>query len=149
MKTIYIALLLSALTGTLKADDLADAKTAFNLLREYQKTDDIRSVDLFSLEVSVTFILTDGTAYQTNDIPAETFFHILREGIAQKKGNNETYKNVKFVKRDSVVVLDCMVVHADSKKAEPLHLEYAKSKDDGMLRITKAVVTVPVEKLPE
>jgi uncharacterized protein YceK len=76
--------------------DIRDAKAAFATLVEYQKTDDARSLDLFSQTCPVTFI--NGDTKKTVVWPPDKFRESLKQQIALKNGDKDTYEDVHYSK---------------------------------------------------
>jgi hypothetical protein len=144
MKAIHIALILLTFTLIARADNISDVQKAFDTFVKYQKTDDPRGVDLFAKDVSVTFTFTDGQQQNTKTLPSDAFFENLKSEIAKKKGNNDTYKDIKITEKDGIISVDCSLVDGATKKSTPYHQEYVKTPEG--LKISKIVLTVFVAK---
>lgn len=147
MKLILVAVLLSLAITQSRGDDIPDAKAAFATLQEYQKTDDIRSPDLFATNCTVTLAVTDGTNRRTLVVPDGKFRVMLTNAIARKEGNSDVYEDAIYTQEGSSVRMSCTVLFADSGKRGPLTVLYARDSD-GKLRIKEMKLTKPVEKLP-
>lgn len=143
MKTLITLLGIALLSSFAIADDLADAKKAFTILSEYQKTDDERSPELFSKHCAVTFIFSDGTNEKATVIPIEAFIDSMQKAIAEKKGTKETYEDVKYSAETSGVRVTANVRYPKSGRKGPFSALYRRD-DDGVLRIHDFKVTVYV-----
>ena len=126
------------------ADTIEDAKTAFNKLVKYQKTDDERSIDLFSKDCKVELTLTDGKRKQLAKIPTAAFLETIKKNIAEKKGNREKYEKIKFNKQDKGVLVTADIVYPDGKRG-PFSALYMPD-GDGDLLIVELNITVYVDK---
>jgi hypothetical protein len=146
MKPVLIAIFLSLAIPQSGADDIADAKAAFAALQEYQKEVDIRSLDLFATNCTVTLAVTDGTNRRTLVVPDGKFRAMLTNAIARKEGNSDVYEDAIYTQEGSSVRMSCTVLFADSGKRGPLTLLYLRDSD-GKLRIKEMKITKPVEKL--
>src|ERR1700722_1412981 len=115
-------------------DDMADAKAAFATLLEYEKTDDIRSTNLFS-----TNFLFTGTVVFRDDkkivvLPAEAFRKELEKQLALKLGITETYEDVKFSKNGTNVTATGIVCYVGTTNRGPVSFVYGRDSD-GILRM--------------
>lgn len=128
-------------TSSRTRNDIADAKAAFATLIEYQKTDDIRSLDLFSQNCPVTFTVVNGNTQRTVVWPQDAFLESLRKQLALKLGNRDTYEDVKFSQEGTNVLVTAMVHYADSGKRGPFSAVYVRDKT-GILKIQELKVTV-------
>ena len=129
MNKWLLSLLAVALCGVCscaRADDVAEARKAFDLFVQYSKTADKRLLDLFAPDVSVTLAADTGKETQDMVMPTETFRQIVQESIDAKDGSNDTYNDVKCVQEGSTVKLTCTRTESDSSKPEPFLLIYAK-----------------------
>ena len=134
--------LLTCLVGY--ADDLADAKKAFQTLLEYQKTDDVRSLDLFATNCTARFILTDGNQSVTNALSGEVFRTELSRQIAKKEGNRDQYDNVEYKVTGNSVVVESDVRFAAPVNRGHLILEYRRDPE-GVLRIVEMQITTYIK----
>jgi hypothetical protein len=123
------------------ADDLADAKAAFTNLITYQKTDDIRSLDLFAKHCIITFRIVDGTNERLAVIPPAVFRESLKKEIAQKKGSDGDYEDVKFSSDGFMVKVNATIHYTDSGKKGPFFALYGRDKD-GVMKIEEFRVTI-------
>ena len=135
VKPLLIAVLAFLIAGSACAqqssspaqDDIDEVKAAFGTLIEYQKTDDIRSLDLFSTNCPVTLTVIDGSKTSTVTLPPEAFRKLLRQQIALKLGNHDTYEDVKYSEvRGTNVLVTAMVRYADSGKRGPFFALYGR-----------------------
>ncbi|HSY19888.1 MAG TPA: hypothetical protein VK815_16210 [Candidatus Acidoferrales bacterium] len=124
------------------ADDMADAKVAFTNLVTYQKTDDLRALDLFAKHCLITYIINDGKSEKTVVVPADAFREGIKQGIAKKEGNKDEYEDVKFTKDGDKVTVTATVHYADSGKRAPFFASYARDDGDGVMRIEKLKITM-------
>jgi hypothetical protein len=124
------------------ADDLADAKVAFTNLVNYQKSDDLRALDLFSKHCLVTFTITDGKSERIAVIPPDVFRVSLTNEIAQKHGNKDEYEDVKFSNDGFTVKVSATIHYAKSDKREPFFASYGRDVDDGVMRIERIKITL-------
>ena len=147
MKLFLSALITLFSLSIARADDVADAKAAFATMVEYQKTDDPRSLDLFTRDCAVTFIFTDGTTTRAAALPPEAFRQMLTKALAEKKGNKDVYEDVKYTQEGPAVRVNSTVLYADSGKRGPFTLLYVREKS-GVLKVKEMKVTVFVPALP-
>lgn len=132
MKT-WIALLAALLVPlSAIADNLADAKKAFETLLAYQKTDDERSLDLFSNKCVAKVGVTDGEKEQTTVIPLEKFLDDLKKQIARKSGSTETYEDVKYSQEGDAIRVDAKVRSVKPATRGALALVYRRDSDEVM-----------------
>ena len=116
---------LCCLCSTVRADDVADVRKAFDLYVQYNKIADKRLLDLFAPDVSVTIAGDTGKGKQDLVMPAETFRQMVQESIKAKDGSNETYNDVKYTpENDTVKVTGTCTQSGD--KPEPFVFVYAK-----------------------
>jgi len=123
------------------ADDLADAKAAFADLVTFQKTDDVRALDLFAKHCIIKFKLEDGTNEQTVVLAPEVFLASLKKEIAQKKGSDCDYEDVKFVADGYMVKVNATAHYMDSGKRGPFYALFGRDGDGGM-KIQELIVPV-------
>lgn len=122
-------------------NDLADAKAAFATLLEYQKKDDIRSLDLFSPDCPVTFTVIEGNTQRVVVWQQVDFRASLKEQLSLKLGNRDTYKDVKYSQNGIQVLVSGMVQYADSGKCGPFSVVYGRD-GNGLFKIQEFKVTV-------
>jgi hypothetical protein len=128
------------------ADDLADAKKAFETLIAYQKTDDERSLDLFSKKCVAKIVVTNGEKEQTKTIPTDKFLDDLKGQIAKKSGSSETYENIKYSEEGDGVRVDAGVVSAKNPVKSRLALLYRRDEDRVMrIHEFKMIFEVPAK----
>jgi hypothetical protein len=124
------------------ADDLADAKIAFTNLVNYQKTDDIRALDLFAKHCLITYTVNDGKSERIAVVPADAFRDSLTKEIAQKHGNKDAYEDVKFSSDGNKVQVTANIHYAESDKRGPFFAVYGRDVGDGIMRIEKFKLTI-------
>lgn len=129
-----------------RADDITDAKAAFATMLAYQKTDDARTLDLFTPDCPFTVTLTDGKATRTVVVPPELFRKQLTVSIAKKEGNKDVYENVKYAAEGSGVRVTATVLAADTGKRGPFSVLYVR--DGGALKIKEIKATAFVPAIP-
>jgi hypothetical protein len=132
-------MLLAVLTA--KADDIADAKAAFATLLVYQDTDDNRSLDLFAPDCAVTFTFTDGINSKTVPVPTKDFLAMVAHSISLKKGNQDSYEDIKYTPEGNGIRVTSTILYADSGKREPFSALYARDKT-GVMKVTDLHVTI-------
>ncbi len=130
-----------------RADGLTEVRRAFDLLVQYQKTDDERSLDLFARDISVTLTLDTGKETRDMTLPADTFRELVSQDIAGKHGNKDTYEDVKYAQQGDTVKVTSTLLHGSSGKRRPFLAIYGKDKA-GHFKIKALKLTVPVDKLP-
>lgn len=123
------------------ADDLADARAAFEALGTYQKTDDIRALDLFATNCLITFTIIDATNQRTVLVPPDAYRELLRKAIALKQGDKNSYEDVKCSQDGYMVKVTANIHYVDTDKRGPFVALYAR-ESDGILRIKEMKVTV-------
>lgn len=141
-RLLFLAIALLTLSIA-RADDIADAKAAFATLLEYQKTDDIRSLELFTEDCAVTFAFTDGVKSREATISSADFREMLKQAIALKQGNRDVYQDVKFTKEQSGVRVTSKILYAESGKRGSFSALYIRDKDS--LKIKEMKVTDGIE----
>ena len=141
-KKVFLAVTLSAWSAcaSLRADDVADARKAFDLYVQYSRTADKRSLDLFAPDISVTNARFYGKEEQDVVIPAKRFLQIVREGIESKSGDNSKYEDIRCVADNGLVKLTCTMIDGGTGDREPTVIVYGKDAS-GQMKI-KAMKTV-------
>ncbi|MDB6173775.1 MAG: hypothetical protein JWL59_3086 [Chthoniobacteraceae bacterium] len=134
-----------ALSGA-RADDVAEAKVAFATLVDYQKKDDIRTLDLFTQDCAVKFTVTDGKATRAAVIPADVFREMLAKSIALKHGNKDVYEEVKYSQEGVCVRVTSTILYAETGKRGPFSALYVRDK--AVLKIKELNVTLPENAVP-
>jgi hypothetical protein len=138
---IWFFMLFPALS-MLAADDVADAKNAFETLIQYQKQDDIRALDLFAPHCLVVYKVIDAKL-ETNTItiPMEAFRASLKAEIAKKQGNKDEYRNVQYTTDGFSVTVTASLYSPDTGKESPFLAKYGRDSDKKM-KIEEMRVTV-------
>jgi hypothetical protein len=134
------------LLSIVHADDIGDARVAFAKLVEYQKTDDIRSLDLFAEDCAVTFTFTDGVTSRVSTFPPDAFREMLKQSLALKQGNKDVYEDVKYAQEESGVRVTSNILYAESAKRGPFSALYVRG--NGGWKIKELKLTIPVNALP-
>lgn len=147
IKTFALLLALLAWCSISFADDLADAKAAFETLKSYQKSDDIRALDLFATNCLVTLTFIQGTNEHQVFVPPDAYREMLKKGIALKQGDNNSYEDVKCSRDGYMVKVTAMIHYADTGRRGPFMAIYGRD-DDGILKIKELHVTTFVPKRP-
>ncbi|MDB6155163.1 MAG: hypothetical protein JWL90_3616 [Chthoniobacteraceae bacterium] len=146
MRMLLLSLsLLFAVSGA-RADDVAEAKVAFATLVDYQKKDDIRTLDLFTQDCAVKFTVTDGKSTRAAVIPADVFREMLAKSIALKHGNKDVYEDVKYSQEGACVRVTSSVLYAETGKHGPFSALYVRDK--GLFKIKELNVTLPDNAVP-
>ena len=148
MKKLLLSVLAAmCVVSVVRADDAADARKAFDLFVQYQKTDDEKMLDLFAPDISVT--LTFDTGKETRDmaLPADTFRELVQAGIAKKDGSTDTYEDIQCAPAGDTVKLTATLVDGKTGKRGPFVAVYAKD-GSGKLKIKAMKVNIPVDQLP-
>ncbi len=124
------------------ADDVSDAKTAFETLIQYQKQDDIRALDLFSQHCLVVYKVIDAKP-ETNTIimPMEAFRASLKTEIDKKQGNKDEYRNIKYTSDGFSVTVTASLYSPDIGKETPFLAKYGRDSE-GKMKIEELRVTV-------
>jgi hypothetical protein len=133
MKSTLLSVIMLLMALCSHADEIKDVKKAFAIFQEYQRTDDIRSLDLFTTNCTATFILTTPTASATNVLSGNEFRTELSRQISMKQGNKDGYQEVGVVKVGDSVRLKCKVRFASSGQHAALSLSYVRGPDGGFL----------------
>jgi len=135
------------LTGCRTADpahnaaDIAKVRAAFATLQEYQRTDDLRALDLFMRNGSVTITAIGGTSNKTAVMPVEKFRQVLGQQIAQKQGSNCAYEDVRYVNEGPDVRVTGTIRYTDSDRRAPFSALY-RCYGDGVFKIYDLKVTI-------
>jgi hypothetical protein len=132
--------------GIARGDDLADARTAFATMLEYQKTDDPRSPDLFTQDCAVTLFFTDGKSARMAKLPPQAFREMLAKQLKEKRGNKDVYEDVKYGQEGSSVRVTATILYHANGKRGPHSLLYVR--DNGVMKIKEMNVTVFVDGAP-
>ncbi len=142
-----IAVILSLLLGfsiqVVRADDIADAKTAFATFLAYQKKDDPRTLGLFTADCPFTVTLTDGKSSRDIVIPAELFRTQLQVTLAKKKGNKDKYEEVKYAAEAGGIRVTATVLSAETSKRGPFSVLYVRDGKELKIKEIKATAYVP------
>jgi hypothetical protein len=143
---ILIALIVTTLLPfSAFADDLSDARKAFETLIEYQRTDDERSPDLFSKRCNIAFVLSDGTNEKTELMSIEAFIEQIKAQLPLKKGATETYEDVKFAQESLGIRVTGNLRYLPTGRKAPFSAVYRRDAD-GVLRIQEFRIPVFVER---
>ena len=140
-KTPLVAtLLMWSAAAPLRADDVADARKAFDLYVQYSGRADQRMVDLFARDVAVVNARFYGKEEQDVVIAPERFFQILQDAIDSKSPDHSKYEDIRCVAENGLVKLSCTMIDSGTGDREPTVLVYEKDKA-GQMKI-KAMKTV-------
>ena len=143
---LLVALLLCA-RPAVRADDAAEAQKAFDLFRQYTRTDDEKLLDLFADDLSVTITInTERGPVQDTVLPAATFRDLTRKSIEKKRGNSNTYKDLDFKQEGDTVRLTCTRVDDKTGFTGPFLAIYGKDAT-GQLKMKAMKFSVPPPKL--
>jgi hypothetical protein len=142
MKIFIWFLFLFPALSMFAADDVSDAKTAFETLIQYQKQDDIRALDLFSQHCLVVYKVIDAKP-ETNTIimPMEAFRASLKTEIDKKQGNKDEYRNIKYTSDGFSVTVTASLYSPDIGKETPFLAKYGRDSE-GKMKIEELRVTV-------
>ena len=134
-----LALFVSTLA---RADDIEDAKVAFATFIEYQKTDDLRALELFTKNcvVTSTHVGADDATTKSRVLQGDEFRALLAKEIALKRGSKDVYENVKYAQDGSAVRVNATVVINESGKRGSISVLYVR--EDGALKIKELKLTV-------
>lgn len=136
----FFALLLFSLATVARADDLADAKAAFETLYLYQKTDDSRLLDLFAPDIAVTVMLTYQDQVRPEYQPRAQFLATLKKALARKEGTKDTYVDTKYVQEGTGVRVTSTLVDGVTGKRGPIIVLYTRDAK-GELKIKEMRIT--------
>jgi len=128
------------LSSMAHADDVADVKAEFNKLIEYQKTDDDRILNLFSVDCSVQITTVEGSVQNTRSIPMDMFRRMLLRANRLKTGSRDKYENVKFGQDGDSIRVRATIVDGISGHRGPFLLRYVRGSD-GLMKIKDFQVT--------
>ena len=146
MKRIFLFLLAAVVSFSVHAaDDVADAKVAFDTLQTYQKTDDLRALDLFATNCVIRFRTISALEDKTMFIQPAAFRDLLKAGIAKKEGSQEKYDDVKFSADGFAVKVTATVLHPGDIKPGEFMISYERD-GDGALKIQELKVTTYIAK---
>ncbi len=140
-------MVVGCIASAVRADDAADARKAFDLFVQYSRVADARLLELFTDDVSVTLAYDSGKETHDTVMPTETFRQIVKDSIAMKDGDKDSYEDVKCTQEGELVKLTCMRVEDGTKVREPFLLVYGKDAT-GRFRIKALKMTVPEPKSP-
>ena len=142
MKTLVCFLISFNCFSLLAADDVSDAKIAFGNLVEYEKQDDLRSLDLFSKDCLVVYRVIDEKS-QTNSvvIPPDDFRTEIKKEIEQKHGNKDEYRDIQYSSDGFTVTLTANIFNPDSGKETPLLIKYGRD-EGGIMKIEELRMTI-------
>ncbi len=147
-KAILFALVaLCGVLSSVRADDEADARKAFDTFVLYAKTHDKRLIDLFAPDVSASLTLDTGKEKMDQVMSADEFREFVKQGVNEKEDGKDTYENVKCEQDGNLVKLTCTCLDAESGRRVPLVLIYKKD-DSAHLQISVIKITAPVDRLP-
>jgi hypothetical protein len=119
--------------------EINDVKAAFATLVEYQQTDDIRVLDLFSPDCPIT--VTEGNTQETLTWPQDDFREWLRQQIALKLETKNTYEDVEYLYFGPDVSVTAVIHYANSGKRGPFSAVYRRDSN-GIFKINQVDVTV-------
>ena len=122
-------------------NDVESARAAFATLRQYQKTDDIRVLDLLSRNCSITFTIIGPKIKRTVVVPSDVFRARVRKEIALKRGNNDSYEDVKFSTQGTKVSVTATVRTSRSGDTERFFAAYGRD-DKRILKIQELKIAV-------
>ena len=126
---------------------MADARKAFDEFVQYAKADDERFLDLFSSDVSVTMVFDTGKEARDIVVPSEKFLALVKQGLAEKTGNTDTYEGVQYAPENGTVKLTATRIDGKTAAHGAFVLIYGKD-NAGQLVIKAMKVTEMVTKLP-
>ena len=146
MKRLFLLLLaVSACFSVRAADDMADAKAAFETLQAYQKADDIRALDLFATNCIIRLKTINDLEEKTMFIEVAAFREILKDSITKKEGKLDQYEDVKYLADGFSVKVTATVIHVGSVKPGSFIASYERD-GNGVLKIQELKVTTYVAK---
>jgi TonB family protein len=122
-------------------NDIESARAAFATLIQFQKTDDIRALDLFSRNCSITFTIIEGKTRRSEIIPADVFRRLIRKAIALKRGSKTIYEDVKFSKEGARVRVTASFRPEDSSDRGRFFAVYGRD-DKAILKIQELKLTM-------
>ncbi len=137
---LVAALLMWGASAPLRADDVADARKAFDLYVQYSGRADKRVLDLFARDVSVVNARFYGKEEQDVVIAPERFFQILKDAIDSDSPDKSKYEDIRCIAENGLVKLTCTMINSGTGDHEPTVLVYQRDKA-GQMKI-KAMRTV-------
>ena len=144
-KLFFVLLVVLGCWSVNAADDMADAKMAFETLQAYQKTDDIRALDLFATNCIIRLKTINDQEEKTMFIEPAAFREILKDSIAKKEGNLDKYEDVKFSADGFSVKVTAAVIHVGAVKPGSFIASYERD-GNGVLKIQELKITTYVAK---
>ena len=144
-KSFFVLLVVLGCWSVNAADDMADAKLAFETLQAYQKTDDIRALDLFATNCIIRLKTINDLEEKTMFIEPAAFREILKDSIAKKEGNLDKYEDVKFSADGFSVKVTAAVIHVGAVKPGSFIASYERD-GNGVLKIQELKITTYVAK---
>ena len=134
------------LAGSLvRADDAADVRKAFDTFVQYTKTDDERTLDLFTPDIAVTFYYDAGRGIHEMTLPTDKFREMVTQSLAKKEGNSDQYENIECNPDGDTVKLTCTLIAGKTGEHAPLNLVYVKD-GSGAFKIKAMRLKVPPPK---
>ena len=144
-KSFFVLLVVLGCWSVNAADDMADAKAAFETLQAYQKTDDIRALDLFATNCIIRLKTINDLEEKTMFIEPAAFREILKDSIAKKEGNLDKYEDVEFSADGFSVKVTAAVIHVGTVKPGSFIASYERD-GKGVLKIQELKITTYVAK---
>ena len=144
-KLFFVLLVVLGCWSVNAADDMADAKAAFETLQAYQKTDDIRALDLFATNCIIRLKTINDLEEKTMFIEPAAFREILKDSIAKKEGNLDKYEDVEFSADGFSVKVTAAVIHVGTVKPGSFIASYERD-GKGVLKIQELKITTYVAK---
>ena len=129
-----------------RPEDLSDAKAAFAVFLESQKTDDPRVFDLIAQDCVATILLTDGKEMRIAAFSPEAFRKEITRQLALKEGNHDVYEDVNYAQEGKSVRVISNVLYAASGKRGPSSVLFVR--DQGAFKIKELRAEVPVTAFP-
>ncbi len=141
MNKRWILLLAALCCGCLRvrADDIEDARKAFDLYVQYGQTADKRMLDLYESDVTVINARYYGREEQDVVIPAKRYFDIMKDAIANKGVSTAKYEDIQCVAEKGRVQITFVAIE-EGGEHDPTALLYGRDKS-GRMKI-RAVRTV-------
>ena len=125
----------------LQADEVDEVRKAFATFHEYQKSDDIRVLDLFTTNCTATFIVATPTRRSTNVLSGDEFRAELSRQLSLKQGNSDVYEGVRVAKTGDSFLLKCKVQSASPGRQGDLSMSYVRDTQ-GAVRIREMTIVV-------
>lgn len=129
-----------------RGDDAADVRKAFDTFVQYTKTDDERTLDLFTQDVATTFYYDAGQGTREMTLPADTFRETIKKSLAKKEGNLDTYEDIECKQDGDTVKLTCTLIDGKTGGHAPLIMIYVKD-GSGEFKIKAMRLKVPPPKI--